>query len=72
MDDRALIRSFEGVHDRRLVAFAALAVLAFAVVLGGVVAGFRANHVERGADAMALVRPPPARIMAAPPASPAK
>ena len=64
MDDRALIRSFEGVHDRRLVAFA--------VVLGGVVAGFRANHVERGADAMALVRPPPARIMAAPPASPAK
>jgi hypothetical protein len=67
MDDRALIRSFEGVHDKRFLAYAALALLAFAVVLGGVVLGFRANHVARSADAMALVHPPPARIMAAPP-----
>jgi hypothetical protein len=69
MDDRALIRSFEGVHNSRFLAYVALAVLAFGLVLGGVIAGFRDNHVSKSADAMALVRStsPPA-----PPAVPVK
>jgi hypothetical protein len=67
MDDRELIRSFEGVHDRRFLTFTGLALLAFVIVLGGVVAGFRGNHVQRSADAMSLVQPRVPRIMAAPP-----
>jgi hypothetical protein len=70
MDDRALIRSFEGVHDKRFLGFAALALLVFAVVLGGVVWGFRDNHVSKSADAMALVGSSPPRTP--PPAAPTK
>jgi hypothetical protein len=54
MDDRAFIRGFEGFHNRRFVGFAALALLVFAVVVGGLVRGFRGNEVTKGADAMAL------------------
>ena len=72
MDDRALIRSFEGLHNKRFVAFAALALLAFAVVLGGVVVGFRQNHVAKSADAMALVPSSPPQVPAVPSAVPTK
>jgi len=67
MDDRELIRSFEGVHDRRFLTFAGLALLAFVIVLGAVVVGFRGNRVRRSADAMSLVQPAIPRVMAAPP-----
>jgi hypothetical protein len=56
MKDRALIRTFEGIHDKRFLVFAAMALLAFAVVLGGVVMGFRENHVSKSADAMARMQ----------------
>ena len=72
MDDRAFIRGFEGFHSNRFLAFAALAVLAFAVVLAAVVMGFRGNHVSQSADAMALVRSSAPQAPAAPPAIPAK
>ena len=68
MDDRAFIRDLEGFHNRRFLAFAALGVLVFAVVLTVVVAGFRKNHVYRSADAVTLVRPSPPQVSAAPPA----
>lgn len=70
MDDRAFIRGFEGFHNRRFLAFAALALLAFAVVLSGVVAGFRHNQVTKGADAM--VERASSSRSAAPPAAPAQ
>lgn len=72
MDDRAFIRGFEGFHNRRFLVFTALALLAFGVVLFGVVVGFRDNHVYRGADAMTLVGPRQPRASAAPPAVPGK
>lgn len=56
MDDRAFIRGFEGFHNRRFIGFAALALLVFAIVLGGVVGGFRQNQVAKSADAMTLVQ----------------
>lgn len=59
MNDRAVIRSFEGIHNKRFLAFAGLALLAFAIVVTGVIAGFRQNHVAKSADAMTL--PAPAR-----------
>ena len=68
MNDRAFIRDLEGFHNRRFLAFAALGVLVFAVVLTVVVAGFRKNHVYRSADAVTLVRPSPPQASAAPPA----
>jgi len=55
MDDRALIRSLEGIHDRRFLGFTALALLVFAIVVGRMVVGFRGNDVSKGADAMTLV-----------------
>jgi hypothetical protein len=55
MDDRAFIRGFEGFHNRRFLGFLALALLALAVVVGGVVVGFRQNDVPKSADAMSLV-----------------
>jgi hypothetical protein len=55
MDDRTFIRGFEGVHNKRFLTFAGLALLAFAVVVGGVIMGFRHSDVAQGADAMALV-----------------
>jgi hypothetical protein len=57
MDDRAFIRGFEGFHNRRFIGFAALALLVLAVVLSGVIGGFRQNQVARSADAMTLVHP---------------
>lgn len=66
MDDRAYIRDLEGFHNRRFVAFAALAILVFAVVMAVVVAGFRKNQVYRSADAVTLVRPSPPQMFAAP------
>ena len=72
MDDRAFIRDLEGFRSRRFLAFTALGVLVFAVVLAVVVAGFRKNHVYRSADAVTLVQPSPARVMAAPPAGPGR
>lgn len=71
MDDRVIIRSFEGIHNKRFLIFAALGLLAFAVVLSGLVAGFRDNRVSKSADAMALVQSQP-RTPPAPPAVPAK
>ena len=55
MDDRALIRSLEGIHDRRFLAFTALALLVFAIVVGRMVVGFHGNDVSKSADAMTLV-----------------
>jgi hypothetical protein len=66
MDDRAFIRDLEGFHNRRFLAFAALGVLVFAVVMTVVVAGFRKNHVYRSADAVTLVQPSPPQVSAAP------
>ena len=60
MNDRDLIRTFEAVHDRRLLAFAFVALLSFMAVLIGIVAGFRGNHVARSADAMVFATSPPA------------
>jgi hypothetical protein len=72
MDDRALIRSFEGVHDKRFLAFTGLALLAVAIVLGGVALGFRQNHVAKSADAMVLVPSAPSQTPMPPPAFPTK
>jgi hypothetical protein len=68
MNDREFIRGFEGVHNRRFLGFAALALLAFVVVMSGVIAGFRGNHVRRSADAISLVQPAQPRIYAPLPA----
>ena len=68
MDDRAFIRDLEGFHNRRFLAFAALGVFVFAVVMTVVVAGFRKSHVYRSADAVTLVQPSPPQASAAPPA----
>ena len=68
MDDRAFIRDLEGFHNRRFLAFAALGVLVFAVVMTVVVAGFRKSHVYRSADAVTLVQPSPPQVSAVPPA----
>ena len=59
MDDRAFIRGLEGFHNRRYLLFTVLGVIAFAVVMAVVVAGFRRNQVSRSADAVTLVRPAP-------------
>jgi hypothetical protein len=56
MDDRAFIRGFEGFHNKRFLALVALGLLAFVLVLAGVVAGFRNAQVAKSADAMSLVR----------------
>ena len=72
MDDRAFIRDLEGFHNRRFLAFTTLGVLVFAVVLTVVVAGFRKNHAYRSADAVTLVQPSPAQVMAPPPAGPGR
>jgi hypothetical protein len=58
MDDRTLIRSFEAVHDRRLLAFAFLALVTIAAVLIGVVVGFRGTHVDKSADAIVFTGEP--------------
>jgi hypothetical protein len=68
MDDRAFIRDLEGFHNGRFLAFAALGVLVFTVVLTVVVAGFQRNHVYRSADAVTLVNPSPPQVSAEPPA----
>ena len=70
MDDRALIRSLEGLHNKRFVAFLVLALLAFVVVMTGLVAGFRANHVAKSADAMVLLRSSQAQTPATLPRAP--
>jgi hypothetical protein len=72
MDDRAFIRDLEGFHNRRFLAFSALGVLVFAVVLTVVVAGFRKNQVYRSADAVTLVQPSPPQMVAASPAGPGR
>jgi hypothetical protein len=72
MDDREVIRSFEGFHNIRFLTFAGLAVLAFAIVLTSVIVGFRHNQVSRSADAMTYTQPAPQRAPAPPPAVPVK
>jgi hypothetical protein len=72
MNDRAVIRSFEGIYNKRFITFVALALLAFGLVVAGVVSGFRGHDVYRGADAMTLVRPAQPQMRAAPPAVPEK
>ena len=69
MDDRAVIRDLEGFHDRWFLTVVVFGVLAFAVILTVVVAGFRHNHVYRSADAMTRVVPAPPRMLPAPAAS---
>jgi hypothetical protein len=54
MDDRGVIRAFEGFHNSRFLGFLALALLAFALGLGGVVGGVRENQVAKITDAMVL------------------
>jgi succinate dehydrogenase hydrophobic anchor subunit len=58
MNDRSLIRSFEGFRNRRFLAFTAVALVTFAVVLIAVVAGFRGAHVAKSADAVSGVASP--------------
>jgi len=72
MDDRAFIRDLEGFHNRRFIAFTALGMLVFAVVMAVVVAGFRKNHVYRSADAVTLVQPSPPQVSGTPPAGSAR
>jgi hypothetical protein len=73
MNDRAMIRNLEGFHDKRFLAYAALAVLAFVVVMGALIAGFRGNarRVAAGADAMTQPIAQPA-TRATPPPPPSK
>jgi len=66
MNDRELIRSFEAVHDRRLLAVAFLALFAVVAVLIGVVAGFRGTHVSKSADAIVFTGGPPTPAARAP------
>jgi hypothetical protein len=72
MDDRAFIRDLEGFQNRRFLGFILLGLLAFAVVMTVVVAGFRKNQVYRSADAVTLVQPTPPQVSAAPPAGPVR
>jgi hypothetical protein len=55
MDDRALIRSLEGFHNKRFLALVGLALLVFAVVVGRIVVGFHNNDVPKSTDAMTRV-----------------
>ena len=57
MNDRAVIRDLEGFHDRWFLSLTTLGVLAFGLLLTVVVAGFRDNDVQKGADAVTLVQP---------------
>jgi hypothetical protein len=72
MDDRALIRSFEGFHNKRFLAFTGLALLAFGIVLIGLIAGIRRNHLDvaRSADAMTQPAAAQPRAPTPPPATP--
>jgi hypothetical protein len=69
MDDRAFIRGFEGFHDTRFLALTILAVLVFAVVMSGVFAGFRENHVSMSTDAITFVHRAQPQPPTAPPAA---
>jgi hypothetical protein len=51
MDDRATIRDFETGRGRRFLVLI-LAVLALAIVIGAVAAGFRGRSTNRGARAL--------------------
>ncbi len=52
MDDKAVIRSLEGVKNKRTMAFVIVGFIVFAVVIGMVVGGFRGRHISQGAAAM--------------------
>jgi hypothetical protein len=72
MDDRTFIRGFEGFHNTRFLAFTVVAVILFAIVLSGVIDGFRGNHVSTSADAMTFVHRAQPQAPAAPPAAPVR
>jgi hypothetical protein len=61
MDDREIIRSFEGVASKRVVAVVALVVVVVVALIVYVVSGFRGREISRSADAVtkAVVGPPP-------------
>jgi len=52
MDDKAVIRSLEGVTNKRTVAFVIAGLLVFAFLIGVTVVGFRGQNVQGGAAAM--------------------
>jgi hypothetical protein len=69
MNDRALIRSYEGFHNKRALAFTGLALLAFGIVMIGFIGGVRRNHldVSRSSDAMTFPGSPAPRAPTPPP-----
>jgi hypothetical protein len=68
MTDQALIRSFEGLTNKRVMSFLAFAVLGVLALIVAVAAEFRGADVSQGAAALTTQapavtqpRPPPAR-----------
>jgi len=66
--DQAVIRSFEGVMNKRVMSFLAFALLVVLVLILVVAAGFRGTDVARGAAALTTTGatatppgPPPSR-----------
>ena len=52
MDDRAVIRSLEGVMNKRTMTFVIAGLLVFAFLIGVTVIGFRGRRIGQGAAAM--------------------
>jgi hypothetical protein len=52
MDDRDVIRSFEGVANKRVVALIAVVVIVVVVLIVVVVGGFRGKNISKGAEAV--------------------
>ena len=73
MDDKAVIRSFEGVMNKRTMAFVSAGVLVFTFLIGVTVFGFRGRRIWQGAAAMTVpaeVQKQPATVGAPRPPSP--
>jgi len=65
MTDQALIRSFEGVMNKRVISFLAFAVLVILALILVVAVGFRGADVSQGAAA--LTTPGPTATQPGPP-----
>ena len=50
--DREIIRSFQPIHNRRVMLVLALAALVLIAVIASVVTGFRGRHITRGAKSL--------------------